>query len=35
MIEKRRDQEHMSLLGITDTLDELARASEVHGKGMF
>ena len=29
MIEKRRSQEHTSLLGLQDTLDGLARASGV------
>ena len=33
MIEKRRNSELMSLLGLRDTLDRLARASGVRGYG--
>ena len=35
LIDKRRSQELMSLLDLMDTLDELARASEVRWYGMF
>ena len=35
MIQKRKSQEHISLLGLKDTLDGLARAREYIGMGMF
>ena len=35
MIEKTRNQDLMSLLGLKDTLDGLARGVECDGMGMF